>query len=162
MLNLKGISFCYLAVILGGCSLNPIYANKPYQANKMYQIQVGDVDGSGIRGVHLKRKLVEVFRLSKDAGLYELRVKLSQDITPLVIQKDNNVTTYNIKLVANYEVVELSSFKVKHSGIAKITTSYDALPSPYASFIAEDNAANNALVQLAEEIKRGIAFEMVR
>ena len=163
MHKFKKILVCCLSIIMAGCSFAPIYGHRVGQNNKMYQIQIGEVDGGGIRGVHLKRKLVDAFRLSDtNNNLYELKVKLSQDVTPLVIQKDNNVTTYNIKLVANYELVELSSLKVKYNGIAKITTSYDALPSPYASFIAEDNAANNALVQLAEEIKRGIAFELAR
>jgi hypothetical protein len=139
--------------------LTPVYKQDSI-INNLVKVKVENVDG-GDYAYKLRNELEYILNMegAEVDSEYGLSVHLVKRVEPLAIQLDSYVKRYNIIISAEYTVRSLQEpFAVLAHDQVTMTSSYNALSSQFANFVAEENAVNNNVIELAKELKRRLEF----
>jgi LPS-assembly lipoprotein len=147
------------ALLLGGCGLHPLYSggSSGVVATNLASIEVAPIEGKA--GWLVSNALRD--RLAKPDGapaVYQLQVKLDDQITGLGVKRDDSVTRERRTLRARYQLVELGKGTVVLDATAGSDAGIDVVSSEYATIAAENTALENLSATVADQIVTRVAI----
>jgi LPS-assembly lipoprotein len=148
-----------LALLLGGCGLQPLYSGggRGPVAQSLRTVAVGPIEG---RAGWLVRTALED-RLgvpAAGAAQYRLEILLDDDITGFGIRRDDTVTRERRTLRARYRLVDAAKGTVLLDATAGSDAGIDAVGSEYATVAAEQTALERLSREVADQIVTRIAL----
>ena len=149
-----------LAVMLAGCTLEPVHARRQGAdaTAAMAQIKVEPIPNR--IGLLLRRRLQA--RLApgdpRPPGLYRLQVRLRSSSAAALIGKSETVTRADLTLTAEFELRKRSSEQPALQGWARSVHSHDVLDSAFATRAAERAARERGVEALSAQIARRLAL----
>ncbi|WP_193366792.1 LPS assembly lipoprotein LptE [Pelagibius marinus] len=96
------------------------------------------------------------------APSYRLRVQITEKLSELGVRRDETATRANLRINAQFSLVDFSSGAPLFSGRSTSTTSYDILENPYATTVSEDDARERALREVADDIQTRLSIYFTR
>ena len=98
----------------------------------------------------------------RDQAPYRLQVRLEFDREGLGFEPDEAITRVNLRLGAEYRLVDVESGKTVFGDVARSTVSYNVVQSDFANLNAERNAERNAVRMVSEEITERVGIFLGR
>lgn len=92
------------------------------------------------------------------APTYRLRVQLTESLSELGVRRDETATRANLRINAEFFLVEHGGGGELFAGRSTSTTSYDILENPFASTVSEEDARERALREVADDIRTRLAI----
>lgn len=149
------------AMALSACGYRPLYGKSSISPNLQADLATVKVAPIYERpGQILRTELVQRFNPTgaKSATTYKLVVTLTERIRRLAVLKDTSATRANLRITASYRLVQNDTGKTARAGRLRAVASYNLISSDYATRIAEDNARESAIHNLAEQLHQQVAF----
>lgn len=148
-------SFLFLG-LLASCGFKPLY-EKAEANGACDNFKVNSVDFSlaGQKMQYIIQDKLNQACINPEKD-YIIDVKVIMTEEAVAIQKDRQVTRYNVVLDASYKISDLVSGKDIYSGKTKSIGGYDAVFSDYGTYALKQDTKN----KLAEEMGREIAFKI--
>ena len=150
---MKNTAALFLLALLSACGLKPVYAQDSSARAEFQQIYISEIperDGQVLRG-----KLQDLLGGSGDK--YRLDVSLSKERREFGIQENLRVSRYDIVMVADYSLYENATGLTILKDSAKMYSSYNRTDSEFSTFVAEEDAIEQAAEQLAYRINLKLA-----
>lgn len=157
-----------LTLLLGGCGFHPLYAipgkgkgAMRAEMQSVYVPPVADAQGYGLRDT-----LIDVLDGQSDpkAARYRLTVTIKSDPQAIGLQSQKvgtlsqtTITRYNNHLTVEYQLSDAKNGAVLTKGIELGLSSYNVLPSPYATLVAQQDADKHTLDDIAYRIRIALA-----
>lgn len=157
-----------LPLLAAACDLQPLYGNrnKPGDAVTADFAQtkidtIADRPGQLLRNELLDRLN---YRGEPERATYELKIKLTEQQTNILVRSDEIATAANLTSIADYELIDITSKRVLTSGRSTSINRFDILRSPYSTVVSTEDARHRAAQQIAEDIRTrlGIYFNSAR
>lgn len=148
-------------LLLGGCSLRPLYAGggDGAVAQALEGVEVGPIAGRA--GWLIRTALKD--RLGREgAARYRLEVELDDQITGFGIRVDDAVTRERRTLRARYRLVDAALGTVLLDATAGSDAGIDVVGSEYATVAAEETALERLAVEIADQIVARVALYAAR
>lgn len=148
-----------MALGLGGCGFHPLYAPRGPQDwdPELAAIEVTPMhDRSG-------QILTLALRESLNPGgervpaRWRLDTGLSISRAGLGIQRNATTVAVEVNASATYTLTDLKTNKTVYSGSSRANSDYDQLLDAYATHVADDDAQDRALNQIADEMALRLA-----
>lgn len=142
-------------VVLQGCGFRPLYGDPSAGGSSaefgLIKVEpIKDRIGQLLRN-HLRTALNPKPRTQKPR--YLLKTKVTQSTTSLAVRKSAFATRANLKVTANFELLNAATAKPIFSAKRSATVSYNILDSEYATLAAEKDARIRAVRELSEDIR---------
>jgi LPS-assembly lipoprotein len=93
---------------------------------------------------------------------YRLQVSLVEKLTELGVRRDETATRANLRMEADFTLLEYGGEAALLRGRSTSTTSYDILSNPFATTVSEDDARERALREVADDIQTRLALYFAR
>ena len=152
------LSLAALALPLGtlsGCGFTPLYA-QPGVAGGLTHIEVEAPKGRV--GYLLRQALDDDFGHARGAAaIYRLELKMNTARESHGLTANDTAQRYQLNLHVTYDLVEVASGKVAHSGAVISDISYDSTDQPYAGIAARQDVQNRLASDVAQKIEIQIA-----
>ena len=150
-------------VLLGACSVEPLYGSRSSKARGggVAAIEIAPVKdrvGHIVRN-HLIDSLTPAGQPAHPD--YRLTFAVEREKTPLLIQRDDHATRFNLTLRAAFALADREG-AVIYRDTARATGSYNVVESGFATVTAERDAAEEAARVLSEEILTLILLHLRR
>jgi LPS-assembly lipoprotein len=91
-----------------------------------------------------------------------LQVRLQRNAQALGIQSNNDITRFNLRLTARFELVEAKSGKVLYESQVQRIASYNVGSQPYATLSAETDAERRVAREVGTNIRTELAVYFAR
>ena len=146
---------------LGACGFQPLYAKpnayEPAVGAHLSKIKVGHIPDR--IGQQMRNLLVERLNPVGEPGapFYTLTVSMTESLQELGIERDTSVTFARLIVSANYRLVDRQTQDILLESTARSTNSYNVVESPYATLVAEQDARERAIRQIADDIRLRLA-----
>jgi len=157
----RGLAILALAALalplagLGGCGFTPLYA-QPGVAGGLTHIEVEAPKGRV--GYLLRENLDDDFgRARGDAPVYRLQISMNTQRASHGLTANDTAQRYELDMRVTYNLVEVASGKVAHTGSVISDISYDSTDQPYAGIAARQDVQNRLAEDLAQKIEVQIA-----
>ncbi len=152
------------ALALSACGFRPLYATGTTpDGMETYFSQVFVEPIPGRQGVHLRNQMMDALTPEGTPGsaAYKLSIKLEDVKEGLAIQSNTQITRYNYRLTAHYELRDTVSGEVLDKGLARAIAAYNVADSQFATQSAERDAQERAAREVGEDIRLrlGLYFE---
>ena len=157
-LRIPGLIVTIVTVgLTGGCGFSPIYdrGSEGLSVNVAAQL-------ASVNVLHIPDRVGRKLRLKLQQDLavagssvdkkYALAVELSASRTSLLIQSDDTITRFNLRVEATFIVVDVTADKNVFRGQALSIGSYNVVESKFATVAAERDSEDRAAGELAAEI----------
>jgi LPS-assembly lipoprotein len=117
-------------------------------------------------GYELRNSLIDALdaRGVSNGAAYRLRLTLAEKSDPVGVQSQvfgsitqTAITRYNDTLTVKYELVDIKTNDVIAKGTESGLSAYNVLSSPYATLVAQEDAARRAADDIAERIRIDLA-----
>lgn len=157
-LRLRGLVIAIAMVgLMAGCGFSPIYergsdglaADIADELAAVNVLPISDRVGRQLR-LKLQQDLAVAGR-SIDPK-YALKVELSASRTSLLIQADDTITRFNLRLEAAFVLIDVAADKNVFQGHALSIGSYNVVESEFATVAAERDSEDRAAGELGAEI----------
>ncbi len=165
---LIGLSLISLAS-LTSCGFQPLYGNyAPSASNQMPQKTMERIKISNIpdrSGQFLRNRLIDLINPHGEPSnpAYMLVVsKLSEAISDLDITETADSTRAQIKIDTTIALMDPQTQKPVFSRTIRSISSYNILSSEFATRVSEQNARENALIDLARQTQTQLALFFAR
>jgi LPS-assembly lipoprotein len=146
------------AAALGGCGFTPLYA-QPGVTHALTHIDV--VAPQGRIGYLVRQSLDDDFgRSMGEAAVYRLEMTFDQTRQAHGLTANDTAQRYELDLKVTYNLVEIASGKVAHTGWAISNISYDSADQPYAGIAARQDVQNRLASDVAQKIETQLAAWM--
>ncbi|UVI39813.1 LPS assembly lipoprotein LptE [Qipengyuania spongiae] len=159
------ILLALLALVLSGCSLQPMYAGggSGAVAQGLAGVEVPAIEGRA--GWLVRNALVDRFAAANAGGndsapLYRLDVRLDDRLEGLGVVGDNRVTRERRVLRSRYQLVDLSTGAILLDATAGSDAGIDVVSSEYATIAAEQTALENLAREVADQMVTRIALTL--
>lgn len=145
---------------LGACGFHPLYAEAPAGAEEPQLASIRVLPIINRMGQELALTLRESFNPhgAKVTQVYVLSTALTQARTDLGIQRDATSTRGRVDAYATITLTEIKTNKVVYTGRVQSTSSFNILQDGYAAQVAEDDARERMVRDLAIEIHTRLAL----
>jgi LPS-assembly lipoprotein len=147
---------------LAACGFQPLYSNKTTQ-NSSVAAELSSVRVDPLRdrvGQQLHNFLRD--RLNPQgqpvSPSYRLTVALVETTTELGVQRDETASRANLRLDADFALLDAAGEQQLFQGRSSSTTSYDILRNPFATTVSEEDARERALREVADDIQTRLAL----
>ncbi len=165
MSRFLGVAFVVgAALALSACGFRPLYATGTTpdgMATYFSQVFVEPIPGR--QGVHLRNQMMDALTPegTPSSAAYKLSIKLEDVKEGLAIQSNTQITRYNYRLTAQYELRDTVSGEVLDKGLARAIAAYNVADSQFATQSAERDAQERAAREVGEDIRLrlGLYFE---
>jgi len=142
-------------VALAGCGFKPLYGTSADGGGTSLDMAAVRVDPIPDRiGQILRNEITN--RLTAGVGpqpaRYRLNVELTESSQPLQIQTSDTITRYNLRLVAAFQLIDVSTGNVVYHDKAEGVGSYDVVTSEYSTLVGEQETAAAAARELSKTI----------
>jgi LPS-assembly lipoprotein len=150
-----------LALSLGGCGLQPMYAGGASGpvAQALAAVEVPPIEGRA--GWLVRNALTD--RLGAAGGAparYRLDVRLDDQLEGLGVLSDDTVGRERRTLRARYQLVDLSDGEILLDATAGSDAGIDVVSSEYATIAAEQTALENLSREVADRIVTQLALTL--
>jgi LPS-assembly lipoprotein len=159
---MKGAVLTTLALLLGGCTLTPLYGGggEGVVAQTLRSVEVAPIGGRS--GWLVRTALQDRLQSEEGPARYRLHIELDDDITGFGIRDDNAVTRERRTLRARYQLVDASLGTVLVDATAGSDAGIDVVGSEYATVAAEQTALERLSEEIADQIVARIAVYVAR
>ncbi|MCV3270204.1 LPS assembly lipoprotein LptE [Roseobacter sinensis] len=142
-------SLLMLPLALAACGFTPVYAPGGSATKLQNNVTVSEPDTRN--GFLVTQRIEE--RLGRAADpTYRLALSVSSSQQSLAVDREGNITRYNILGRADYSLVEANTGRVITSGQVDNFTGYSAAGTTVATLAAERDAERRLMVLLADQI----------
>ncbi|MDE1149037.1 MAG: LPS assembly lipoprotein LptE [Azospirillaceae bacterium] len=150
---------------LSACGFHTVYGSHTAQDGKPTteaQLSTVSIDIIPDRvGQMLRNNLID--RFYRDTGrpakpVYRLSVALRSTKENLGIQKDATATRARLHVMADYQLIDVKTSKTLYRTSSRSIISYDISEAQYSTMVAEQDAYDRALTEVAEEITARLAL----
>lgn len=171
MLSPRSLLFI-IALSLSSCGFQPVYkhaggdaadvktgpAAPSPQQKQLQAIRVEPVD-FGRPGQILHGELTDALNPAKTEtpAKYRLDITVTKAKHGQLVEQDREITRYQLICNASYRLVDLEKGSAVFEDTARLGTSFDAQPSDFATYTAEEDA----LKDLMKEMARTIHFSLI-
>lgn len=149
------------SISLQSCGFEPLYATNPSSANIPEALERVEVlplkDRTGqLLQTALERRLH--VRGTSAAADYALDITMRENTQGFGIRDDGAPTRQRVRMVADYRLINIQTESEIFSSSAIADTTIDIVDSEYATFIAEEKAAERNAQVVAERILSRLAL----
>ncbi len=149
---------------LGGCGFEPLHGRQSASsAAEMATVRIAIIEDRV--GQQLRNRLLQRMqpRGGSDNPKWSLSVTLSESIDEVLVEESSFGTRANLRLTASFQLQSTDygdGISASRSGSTRSIASYNILDSEfeYANLIAERDARERALDQLASDITRQVSL----
>ncbi len=143
---------------LAGCGFTPLYA-QPGVGPGLSSIDV--VATQGRVGYLLREDLDDALGRDRNANpAWRLTMTVAQTRSPRGLTINDVAERYVVAVTVQYELTDLASGKVVHSGQVNSHVSYDEAADPYAGIAARQDSQDRAASDAARQIQLDLAVWM--
>lgn len=143
------------AAALGGCGFTPLYA-QPGVVGGLTHIEV--IAPKGRVGYLVRQNLDDDFGHSRgDPPVYRMEMTMDTVRQAHGLTANDTAQRYELDLKVSYNLIEISSGKVAHTGWAISNISYDSTDQPYAGIAARQDVQNRLASDVAQKIEIQVA-----
>ncbi len=147
-------------LLAGACGFHPLYGNTASGGSvsgTFKTIYVEPITDFGVAntGYELRNSLIDQLD-SNEGASYRLKVSLSEATQGVVLLQDASITRYNDRLTVKFTLTD-SAGKLVTKGTEVGLSAYNAVASPYATLIAQQDADKRLAQDLAERIRMDLA-----
>ena len=152
---LAGAAVVVVVAALGGCGFTPLYA-RPGVAGGITHIEV--IAPKGREGYLLRQNLDDDFGHAQgEAPVYRLEITMNTARRAHGLTANDTAQRYELDLKVSYNLVEIASGKVAHTGAVISDISYDSTDQPYAGIAARQDVQNRLASDVAQKIEIQVA-----
>ncbi len=156
-----GLSAVLVLGALGGCGFRPLNARREDDASVSSDLASVRIEPLRDRvGQQMHNFLRD--RLNPQgqpaAPNYRLQVQLTERLSELGVRRDETATRANLRMNADFQLLDAGGGKSLFVGRSSSTTSYDILENPFATTVSEEDARERALRELADDIQTRLAI----
>ena len=149
-------------LVLGACAYEPLYGSRSGdRARVAAAIEIAPVKE---RVGHIVRNHL-IDSLTPDGQPthpdYRLTLSVEQGMTPLLIQRDDHATRYNLTLRVAFTLADRSG-EIVYRDTARATSSFNVSESGFANVMAQRDAADEAARLLSAEIRTLLLLNLPR
>ena len=153
-----------LAGTLAGCGFKPLYGNVPGSVGgaQLASVDIGLIPDRS--GQILRNRLVTRMQPQGPAAdtNYILDVDLNESSVGLAVETDETATRTNLTITATVALTEIETGDVVYVDNVRSYASYDVLTAEYATLVAERDARERVLVDLADRVATSVALYLQR
>ena len=149
---IKIIAILSIFFLFLNCGFKPIYKlSESNVSSGNYSVQITN---------QVSRGIIEEINNNVFSGTdqeYMVKLDISEDLTPLIINTNGTIAKYRIEIGLNYELVEIASDKVISSGATRGYAQYDVVASEISNEDTKKSmtkiATKNALQLMSSRIQ---------
>lgn len=160
-----GVSLTVLAGGLAGCGFQPLHAKGEDDlavSNELASVRIDPLrDRVGQQMHNFLRDRINP-QGQPVAPNYHLKVELTEKLSETGVRRDETATRANLRMTAEFALIDAAGETVLYSGQSSSTTSYDILDNPFASTVSERDARERALREVADDIRTRLALYFSR
>ncbi len=159
-MSLSRIAFVLVALFgLAGCGFQPLYGDRAdfTIADKFAEVQVAPIADRIGQQLHNALVAQLYVRGRTEKPSYRLNTLLSETTASLAVRKSTLATRANLKMTARYKVLNTADGRQIMAATSTATVSYNILDSEFGTLMAEKNARERAVQQLANDIRSRLA-----
>ncbi|WP_299672144.1 LPS assembly lipoprotein LptE [uncultured Roseobacter sp.] len=142
-------SLLMLPLALAACGFTPVYAPGGSATQLQNNVTVSEPDTRN--GFLITQRIEERLGRAADPE-YRLALSVSSSQESLAVDREGDITRYNILGRADYSLVESSTGRVITSGRAENFTGYSAAGTTVATLAAQRDAQRRLMVLLADQV----------
>ena len=137
---------------LSACGFRPMYGDAAKADERLNAVDIALIKDRS--GQQLRNYLIDRMYLKgrPDRPEYTLSISLAERQIDLGIQKDATATRSQITIAASFALHSKTDGKLLTSGSIRQLSSYNVLPSEYATLVAEQDARERTLRAVGDEI----------
>lgn len=137
---------------LSGCGFRPIYGDSAVADERLNQVDIALIADRS--GQQLRNYLIDRMYLNgrPERPDYRLSINLAERQVDLGIQKDATATRSQIIIAASYVLTSNADGRVLANGSVRNLSSYNVLPSEYATLVAEQDARERTLRAIGDDV----------
>jgi len=158
-----------LAGLVAGCGFQPLHGKRPGTAANAGDIisdmsYVTVVPIADRVGQLVRNQLLDLMhpRGMADRPVFRLVVTLVEIREGLAIQQDDSATRHNLRLAAQFSLIDTRDGMELLSGAARAISAYNVVSSDYANLASQKDARKRAALNVAEGIQNRIAVYFSR
>jgi len=140
---------------LSACEVRPLYSQRVGNGSnrqELQQVRILPIPNRSGQMLHnFLRDEVNPGGQPVDPA-YALRVTLSEQTLEVGVQKDETATRANLRVIANFQLLNTASGAQELVGRSSFLVSYNLLTQPYATYAAEEDARRRALLTVSRDI----------
>ena len=158
---MRQLAVLLLAVLLGACGLEPMYAGggSGAVAQGLAAVEVSAIEGKA--GWLMRNALNDRLSAGGSAGArYRLDVRLDDRLEGLGLLSDDTIARERRTLRARYQLVDLASGEILLDATAGSDAGIDVVSSEYATIAAEQTALENLSREVADRSVTRIALRL--
>jgi LPS-assembly lipoprotein len=155
---LRNIAVVLLLASVSACGFKPVY--KDYGADKTLSASLAAIEVAPLRQDRheqvLHSALQDLFHPSGSADIptkYVLEVALERRRDASAIQRNREITRYNLSVVAKYLLKDKATGKVVKKGTSRMSGSYDIAASEFSNYTAEGDTISKIMREIAKDIR---------
>ena len=149
---IKIIAILSIFFLFLNCGFKPIYKlSESNVSSGNYSVQITN---------QVSREIIEEINNNVFSGTdqeYMVKLNISEDLTPLIINTNGTIAKYRIEIGINYELVEIESDKIISSGATRGYAQYDVVASEISNEDTKKSmtkiATKNALQLMSSRIQ---------
>lgn len=154
-MSYRAIALGFCCLLVAGCGFRPLYGDfgQDSVASAFLTIEVGttkDREGQLLRNALLRQLHGNRPSLSP---AFRLETKLSESTTSLAVKKSAFATRANLTMTATFDLVSFRTANSVFSSTSNVTVSYNILDSEFGTTLAEQNARQRAIRELAHDMR---------
>ncbi len=166
LLSAKNLIVVTLIVAVSACGFKPLYAKKEKDGSykSCNNFVVSKIKSFGISGQRLQYKLQDALNQACVNPDVDYRVTLDVIKTKegSSIQKDREVTRYNLNFNAKFSVTDSAKDKMVYHGNSTMVGGFDAQVSDYGTYALEQDTEKKLLEEMANDIALKISSVLLR
>ena len=139
-----------LSLLLCSCGFKSPYKHISINDNDLHSIEIEPIDS--IEGAEFYQNLVNLLPSSQKAK-YILKVQFHSMSSPLVIQKDADISRHTVSQLVKYQLFDKKTNQKITSGQFKLLSSYGSISSAYTTHVESQKTSENLTKLGAEEIR---------
>lgn len=156
---------------LAACGFKPVYGTMESAADgsaasaASAQLATVAIDPIPERNGQVLRNLLidRMYREGRPGNpAWRLRTTLAVGKEDLGIQRDATATRKRLRLIANFELIDTKTNQVVYRSFSRSIVSFNVLQEQYGTLVAEQDAYDRGLNELAEDIRTRLALYFAR
>ena len=159
--RLPDLRIVLLPLLLAGCGLHPLYADRDSETPLAPQLASVAVDSIADRsGQMLTNELRDGFN-PQSQGVpiaYRLHVDLTQGTQNQMTRPDTSASRTAVFATARWSLKRLSDDKTVLAGESRAQTGHDVLTNEYANVVSDKSDLADALREVSEDIQARVAL----
>lgn len=160
----KFLLLTFAIFALSSCGFRPLYSNPGKNAGKSCDnFTVDKLEKFDLAGQKLQYKLQDSLNQAciNSNVKYGVSVDLTKSKEAIAIQKDREITRYNLHYIGNFTVSDKSSGKEIYKGSTNMVGAFDAQTSDYGTYALEQDTESKLFEEIASDISLKISSNLL-